>query len=347
MSFQVSEYVSPGHPDKIADAISSYLLDRYLEKDATVRFAVETLVKERDCVLAGELTSHIEFRKDEIAKFVKEAYSKIGYTDEYALRWGHDNVCGSSALNITQLISRQSPDIAKGVDRDGWGDQGVFWGMAVDDSATNFMPKDCWLARHIGSTLYHRAKSEGICGLDIKTLVALNDGKVEQLIVAAPLMEGQSEKPVFDTIHELVDISDEKIVLNGTGRYVVHGIIGDSGLTGRKLAVDFYGSNCVIGGGSPHGKDPTKADVSLNIMARKMAKLQILNTQGLYKDGICFCGISCAIGQSKVKVVYKDSTGNVIEKFDDDFPVSIVVNELGLTNPNYFERAIHGLFAHV
>lgn len=347
MSFQVSEYVSPGHPDKVADAISSYLLDRYLEKDPAVRFAVETVVKERDCVLAGELTSKAGFRNDKIAKFVKEAYSKIGYTDEYALRWGHDNVCGASALNVTQLISRQSPDISQGVDKDGWGDQGVFWGMAVDNSATNFMPKDCWFARQIGSTLYNRAKTDGICGLDIKTLVAIEDGKIEQLIVAAPLMEGMSESKVLDTIHELVDISDDKIILNGTGRYVVHGIIGDSGLTGRKLAVDFYGSNCVIGGGSPHGKDPTKADVSLNLMARKMAKLQILNTPGLYKDGICYCGISCAIGQSKVKVVYKDVTGKVIEKFDDDFPVSVVVNELGLAKPNYFERAVNGIFTGV
>ena len=83
MSFQVSEYVSPGHPDKTADAISSYLLDRYLEKDKSVRFAVETLVKERDCVLAGELTSHIEFRKDEIAKFAKaQGFDEYQLTDD-------------------------------------------------------------------------------------------------------------------------------------------------------------------------------------------------------------------------------------------------------------------------
>ena len=347
MSFQVSEYVSPGHPDKVADGISSYLLDRYLEKDSKVRFAVETIVKERTCVLAGELTSNVEFRKDEVAKFVKDAYSEIGYTDEYAHKWGHDNVCGASALNVIQFVSKQSLDIAQGVDNDGWGDQGVFWGMAVDDAATDLMPKDCWIARHIGSTLYNKAKIDGICGLDIKTLVALEDGKIGQLIVAAPLMDGMDENAVLGVIHDLVDVSDDKIILNGTGRYVVHGIIGDSGLTGRKLAVDFYGSNCVIGGGSPWAKDPTKADVSLNLIARKMARLQILNTPYKYKGGICYCGISCAIGQSKVKVVYKDAAGDVIESFDDDFPVSVVVKELGLDKPNYFQKVQNGLFKGV
>lgn len=346
MSYQVSEYVSPGHPDKIADGISSYILDKYLEKDPSVRFAVETVVKGRDCVLAGELTSKVEFKPDEIAQFAREAYAEIGYTDEYARKWGRDNVCGASDLKITQIVDRQSPDISQGVDGGGWGDQGVFWGMAVSDPSTDYMPRDCWLARQIGSRLYSRAKADGICGLDIKVLVALDDNLLQQLIVAAPLMDGMDEKAVLDTVHEVAEIPDSKIILNGTGRYVMHGIMGDSGLTGRKLAVDFYGSNCVMGGGSPWAKDGTKADVALNLLARRMAKEQILASPESY-SGICFCGLSCAIGKSLVKGVYKDADGNVKSKFEIDLPTYQVIADLNLDKPGYFNRVSNGLFTGV
>ena len=220
MSYQVSEYVSPGHPDKIADGISSYILDKYLDKDPSVRFAVETVVKGRDCVLAGELTSKVEFRPDEIACFAREAYAEIGYTDEYARKWGRDNVCGASDLKITQIVDRQSPDISQGVDGGGWGDQGVFWGMAVADPSTDYMPKDCWLARQIGSRLYSRAKA----------------------------------------------------------------------------------------------------------------------------DGICLCGLSCAIGKSLVKGVYKDADGNVKSKFEMDLPTYKVIADLNLDKPGFFNRVRNGLF---
>ena len=346
MFYQVSEYVSPGHPDKIADGISSYLLDRYLEKDPSVRFAVETVVKGSDCVLAGELTSTAEFQRDEIARLAREAYAAIGYTDEYADKWGRDNVCGASDLNVTQIIDRQSPDISQGVDGGGWGDQGVFWGMAIADPSTGFMPGDCWLARRIGSTLYHRAKAEGICGLDIKVLVVLDHGVVEQLIVVAPLTDGMDEHIVLDAIRDIVGIPASKIVLNGSGRYVVHGIVGDSGLTGRKLAVDFYGSNCVMGGGSPWAKDGTKADVALNLLARRMAREQIAASPETY-GGICRCGLSCAIGKSLVKGVYTDAAGNVKSRFEIDLPPSKLIATLGLDKPNYFNRVLNGLFADV
>ena len=115
------------------------------------------------------------------ARVPREAYAEIGYTDEYARKWGRDNVCGASDLKITQIVDRQSPDISQGVDGGGWGDQGVFWGMAVADPSTNYMPRDCWLARQIGSLLYSRAKADGICGLDIKVLVALDDNLLQQL----------------------------------------------------------------------------------------------------------------------------------------------------------------------
>ncbi len=188
--------------------------------------------------------------------------------------------------------------------------------------------------------------ADGICGLDIKVLVALDDNLLQQLIVAAPLKDGMDEKAILDTVHEVAEIPDSKIILNGTGRYVMHGIMGDSGLTGRKLAVDFYGSNCVMGGGSPWAKDGTKADVALNLLARRMAKEQILASPESY-SGICFCGLSCAIGKSLVKGVYKDADGNVKSNFEIDLPTYKVIADLNLDKPGYFNRVRNGLFTGV
>ena len=151
------------------------------------------------------------------------------------------------------------------------------------------------------------------------------------------------EKAVLDTIRDAVDIPADKILLNGTGKYVIHGIVGDSGLTGRKLAVDFYGSNCVVGGGSPWAKDGTKSDVALNLLARRMAKAEIVATPESY-GGICRCGLSCAIGKSLVRGVYKDAEGKVTRQFEIDLPAPQVIADLDLLKPHYFHRVQNGLF---
>lgn len=157
-------------------------------------------------------------------------------------------------------------------------------------------------------------------------------------------MEGMDERIVLDVIREVSGVPASKIVLNSTGRYVVHGIMGDSGLTGRKLAVDFYGSNCVMGGGSPWAKDGTKADVALNLLARRMAREQIVASPEAY-GGICHCGLSCAIGKSLVKGVYTDAAGNVKNRFEINLPPSKVIADLELDKPNYFDLVLNGLFA--
>ena len=129
-----SEYVSLGHPDKVADYISQYLLDRYIEHDPQTRYAVEVQIKGHQETLGGEVSSKHHFSSQDIAGFVREAVNEIGYTRMYQQKWGAENTICGDMLNVSTLISQQSPDIAQGLP--GWGDQGIFFGYASPDRST-------------------------------------------------------------------------------------------------------------------------------------------------------------------------------------------------------------------
>ena len=193
---KTSEWVSLGHPDKIADFISSFLLDRYLERDPLTRFAVEVQIKGAWVTLGGEVTSSANFSEEDIVAFVRVALSQIGYTPAYQELWGRENTISSDDLVVTSHISKQSPDIAQGVDSSGWGDQGVFWGMAVNSPETDFMPCDWWLARKIGKYLYDNR----LAGIDIKTQVTMDDDKIAEVVVAIPMTERHSESEIADAV---------------------------------------------------------------------------------------------------------------------------------------------------
>lgn len=256
---QTSEFVAPGHPDKIADGVVSYLLDRYLERDPNVRYAMECQIKDSHVTLGGEVTSTYMMTEDELKRHVRDAICAIGYTPEYARRWGADNCIDPDALDIVAHIGAQSPDISQGVDADGWGDQGIFWGMATGTEATGFMPLDHTIAKRLGMWLYEAALNGVLhIGLDIKTQVTVNDGLVNCVIVAAPTKteadaDGLREKVVAWLEANSPYAGTNSIIVNGTGAYVRHASAGDCGTTGRKLAVDFYGGNCRIGGGCVDG----------------------------------------------------------------------------------------------
>ena len=179
------------------------------------------------------------------AEMVRMAVRQIGYTREYQERWGLENTICADDIVVAQHVTRQSPDIAQGVDRDGWGDQGIFWGMAVDNPLAGYMPADHHLARFVGESVFRSR----LGGLDIKTQVAMDGNRVRSLVAAVPQREEDDESRLRAYLASLVPEGTE-IILNGTGRYVTHGPIGDCGTTGRKLAVDFYGGNCRLGGGS-------------------------------------------------------------------------------------------------
>jgi len=326
-----SEYVSLGHPDKIADYISSYLLDRYIERDPNTRYAVEVQIKDYHVTLAGEVSSLCKFSDDEIAKFVREAVNEIGYTKEYADKWGHENTIYGDALEVQSFIGQQSFDIARGLN--GWGDQGIFFGHCTYMPQTCGMPVDHTIAKKLCKELFE----SGIGGLDIKTEVVLDNNKLKKVIVAIPLRM-TSVDVVRKFIRKKIPGVYELIV-NGTGTYVQHSTIADCGTTGRKLAVDFYGGNCKIGGGSPWTKDGSKADLTLNLAARKLAKNYALENK-------CdtFVSLACCIGKQDVDVCVQDNAGNVIIEGRQKIDPYFLRKEYKLNTPIFASMCRWGLF---
>lgn len=355
---RTSEWVSPGHPDKIADNISEYILDRYLEKDPNVRYALEVMIKNNRVFLGGEITSSHQFLPSDIEKFVKDAVKMVGYDEKYYEKWGNYAI-NINDLNTYICIQTQSPDISQGVDNQGWGDQGIFWGYAENNKHTDYMPLDHYLAKDLGMMLYNNAKENNIGGLDIKTQITLNDDDmIEQVIVAIPVLNTIEYEEVSKSIYnwlmkENVDlmefIKQGKLIINGTGIYQYHSSIGDCGITGRKLAVDFYGGNSKIGGGSPWTKDGSKADLTLNLYVRNLAKQYIQNE---CKD--CYyvqTSASCCIGKSEVCGTIKgyDFSHNLIytKEYKDNFSPKVLIESFNLTNPNYSDMCMKGLFSNI
>ena len=341
MRIQTSEYCAVGHPDRTCDYIVAYILDRYLEKDPNARVALECQLKDWYATLSGEVSSTHHFQDAELAEFVRRAIRDIGYSDEYHSKWGMANTITSSEVEVTLHISQQSPDIAQGVDSDGWGDQGIFWGMAVRDRVRGNMPKDYWLAREVANALY----KSGWGGLDIKTQVTVKDGLAVECVVAIPLDPAREYdmKQLIVSYAKTICGDGCEVIVNGTGRYVTHGSIGDCGTTGRKLVADFYGGNSRIGGGSPWGKDPTKADVALNVLARVKA-LDWLDSHPQLEE--VRCAISCCIGRADIRVTMYDGAGNLLDSRVEGHPPSHVIETLGLREPRYAERCREGLFGH-
>ena len=336
---KTSEWVSLGHPDKMADYISSFILDRYLERDPLTRYALEVQIKDNFVTLGGEITSQANFTDDELALFVKIAVAQIGYTKCYQNIWGAENTICDQDLVVTHHIGQQSPDIAQGVDSSGWGDQGIFWGMAVNDPTTNFMPKDHYLARKIGQQLYDIKYA----GLDIKTQVTLFDDEPEEIVVAIPMLPKHSEQDIINAVKFCCDgKTNYKLAVNGTGKFVKHGPIGDCGTTGRKLAVDFYGGNCRIGGGSPWTKDGSKADLTLNLLAREKA-LEFLKKHPDIQE--VHCSIACRIGSPEIIVSLYDGHLNELTSYRETGDPAAIIDRFFLRKPRFAQLCRNGLLS--
>lgn len=327
-----SEYVSLGHPDKVADYISQYLLDRYIEHDPQTRYAVEVQIKGYHVTLGGEVSSKHRFSAQEISGFVRAAVNEIGYTREYQQRWGAENTICGDLLGVSIYISQQSPDIAQGLS--GWGDQGIFFGYCAFDHSTCGMPYEHTIAKRICKHLF----DSGVGGLDIKAQVITDDGEIKKLIVAIPLQEEADEKFVRAYLCGIAK-KDCEIIINGTGRYVQHSPIADCGTTGRKLAVDFYGGSCRIGGGSPWTKDGSKADLTLNLVARKLAK------QFAEKYGCdVYTSLACCIGKQEVDVSVCDAANNILWEGTEIINPAERREAFKLDTPIYASMCRWGLF---
>lgn len=329
---RTAEAVSLGHPDKIADYISSYILDRLIEQDPHVRYAVEVLVKDNTVVLGGEVTTSALL--GDLDTYVMSALSEIGYDERYAAIWG-DYAIEPDKLKVINMIGVQSSDIAKGVNQDGWGDQGVFVGYACQGEGK--INRELFLARKLNKALYDKARQSDNLGIDIKTQITLNDDKVETAIVAIPMLR---DEDLTDFVISVLGEKPAQIIINGTGRYTYHSSIADCGVTGRKLACDFYSTACPIGGGSPWTKDASKADLTLNVYARTLA------CENLADNDECFVYLSSCIGKAElpsglIKTI-KNGVVSYHELWRNQKP-SNLIKAYGLDKPIYAKLCDKGI----
>jgi len=353
-----SESVTEGHPDKIADQISDAILDAILAKDPTARVACETLVTTGMAIVAGEITTSTYVH---IPDIVRGTITSIGYTDA---NFGFD----AQTCAILTTIDRQSGDIAMGVDRGGAGDQGMMFGYASDETPS-LMPLPIVLAHRLAerlaavrkagdlpwlrpdgktqvSVLYEGAKPVGISKLVVSTQ---HSDKVDN----AELRAGVIEYVVQPVVHDAgFEVTDQDILVNPTGRFVVGGPQGDAGLTGRKIIVDSYGGMARHGGGAFSGKDPSKVDRSATYAMRWVAKnivaaglAQRCEAQVAYAIGVAE-PVSVMIETFGTGTVPQDALENAVRQVFDLTPAGII-QALNLRNPIYRPTAAYGHFGRV
>lgn len=331
---KTAEFVSLGHPDKTADFITSYILDRLIEQDELVKYGVEVMIKDNTVVLGGEINGHVVL--NDLTSWVKEALRQIGYDEHYASLWGN-NAVNINKLNVINLIGLQSPEINQGVIQNGWGDQGVFVGYACQDP--DFLPRELSLARKLANTFYEQAKQSDCLGLDIKAQITLDEeNHIETAILAVPM-----RRPVDISNEEIAAALGEQpknIIVNGTGSYTTHSAVADCGMTGRKLACDFYSTACPVGGGSPWTKDATKADLTLNLYARKLA-IDLLR-----ENDECFVYLSSCIGRSELPSAVVKTIKNGVIKVNNiqikQTPKDMI-QQLGLNKPVFADMCRTGI----
>ena len=354
-----SESVGEGHPDKMADQISDAILDAILNEDKGCRVAVETLVKTGLVVLAGEITTSAEVDYESIAR---DTIKQIGY-DKEELGFDH------KSCKVLSAISKQSPDIAMGVDRDskenqGAGDQGLMFGYATNET-TELMPTTIMLSHQLVKKQSQVRKSNKLQWLrpDAKSQVTVtfNNGQPEFIdtvvlstqhdenISMDEIRSGVMEHIIQPTLPVNLVTNDTKFLINPTGSFVIGGPVGDCGLTGRKIIVDTYGGMARHGGGAFSGKDPSKVDRSAAYAARYVAK----NIVAAELADRCEVQVSYAIGVAKptsvriktfdTEKISKEKITALVDEHFDLTPFGIM-NMLDLLQPIYQKTAAYGHF---
>ena len=357
-----SESVSEGHPDKVCDQISDGILDLYLSADSTSRVACETLATTNRVIVSGEV--NINKNKDSVTNekidsLIREIVKKIGY-EQKGFHWEN--------LHIENYLHQQSSDIAMGVDEitdkkaQGAGDQGIMFGFACSETS-NYMPAAIEYSHQILKSLAKfRHQNNSFFGPDSKSQVSViyENSKpvgIDSIVVSTQHNDDVGNQEVREKVKSLINISipsgwmpeEKNILINPTGRFVVGGPDGDTGLTGRKIVVDTYGGAAPHGGGAFSGKDQSKVDRSAAYMARYLAK-NIVASKIVDK---CLIQLSYAIGVSKpVSIYLKTNKGSdidinkLINTINDvvDLSPAGIRKHLMLDNPIYFDTASYGHF---
>ncbi len=361
-----SESVTEGHPDKVCDYIADSILDAALEKDADSRIACEVCCATGLAVVLGEFDTATDFI--DVQKITRGAIKEVGY-DDPALGFDY------STCAVLNCINGQSPDISRGVvnslerrtgssddfDKTGAGDQGMMFGYACTET-DEYMPMPITFAHRLTKALAEARKSGelGFLRPDGKAMVSLDydDGvpvAVRTIVVSAQHSADAKENDIRDGITECVVkralpeklIDKAQILINPTGRFVVGGPAGDTGVTGRKIIVDTYGGAIAHGGGAFSGKDASKVDRSASYYARYVCKNVV--AAGLCKKALLQVGY--AIGKARPVSLYIDTFGTgdndrILDAINRvfDFRPAAIIQKLGLKSPIYKRTTNYGHF---
>ena len=361
-----SESVTEGHPDKLCDYISDSILDSYFIRDPYSRVACETVAGKGQILVTGEITSNAEV---DIEKIVRETIKEVGFDNE-------STDIDYKTCKVLLNISKQSSDIALGVDKsleqkqgskeesEGAGDQGMMFGFATDETE-EYMPMPICLAHKLSKRLTDVRKEKIIDYIrpdgKVQETVEYEKGepkRIDTIVVSTQHKEKTDLEQLKNDIKEyvinpvvpekLLD-KDTKYYINPTGRFVIGGPLGDSGLTGRKIIVDTYGGYSRHGGGAFSGKDPTKVDRSAAYMARFIAKNIVANEFAKK----CEIQLSYAIGVAKPISIYVDTFGTgkisddeIVKKINNTFNLTPrgIIETLNLRKPIYKKTTNYGHF---
>ncbi|MDR2527121.1 MAG: methionine adenosyltransferase [Rickettsiales bacterium] len=352
-----SESVSAGHPDKVCDQISDAVLDAHLRLDSNAKVACETFATTNKVIIGGEVrtTNGSSLLKDDIDKIVRDVVKDIGY-DQKGFSW--------KTIDIEYLMHSQSDDIAQGVDvnktDEGAGDQGIMFGYANTETE-DYLPAAIYYSHRILQNLSNEQISDLLPDAKSQVTLKYENGKAikaEKVLVSTQHKEHLTQDDVRRLVIPIIEKtlpngwmpSNENIYINPTGRFVIGGPDGDTGLTGRKIIVDTYGGYAPHGGGAFSGKDPTKVDRSAAYIARYLAKNVVAN--GIAEQ--CLIQIGYAIGISNPLSFYintfgaqsnekEDKLGKRLQELVDLRPKGIR-ERLQLNKPIYKKTATFGHF---